>query len=146
MALAIGALALAALIGLYQVATHFMFHQPSSRSEVLTRALIVWSVFLGLSAALRGGALLSVDLLYRMLERTPYLGVLRTFILVLTLGFLVIALVFGIDVVLRVRFQTLAGLDISISWAYAAIPTGALFGILAVVVNYLDPRRGVIDT
>jgi TRAP-type C4-dicarboxylate transport system permease small subunit len=54
--------------------------------------------------------------------------------------------VFGIDVVHRVRFQSLAGLEISISWAYAAIPTGALFGILAVIANHLDPRRGEIDT
>jgi TRAP-type C4-dicarboxylate transport system permease small subunit len=146
MALAVLALALAALIGLYQVGTRFVFQQPSSWSEVLTRALIVWSVFLGLSAALRGGALLSVDLLYRTLARTPYLGVLRTFIMILTLVFLVIVLVFGIDVVHRVRFQTLAGLEISISWAYAAIPTGALFGILAVLANYLDPRRGEIET
>jgi TRAP-type C4-dicarboxylate transport system permease small subunit len=146
MALAVLALALAALIGFYQVATRFVFQQPSSWSEVLTRALIVWSVFLGLSAALRGGALLSVDMLYRTLARTPYLEVLRTFITLLTLSFLVIVLVFGIDVVHRVRFQTLAGLEISISWAYAAIPTGALFGILAVIANHLDPRRGEIDT
>lgn len=145
MALAVLALALAALIGLYQVGTRFVFQQPSSWSEVLTRALIVWSVFLGLSAALRGGALLSVDLLYRTLARTPYLGVLRTFIMILTLVFLVIVLVFGIDMVHRVRFQTLAGLEISISWAYAAIPTGVLFGILAVLANYLDPRRGEIE-
>lgn len=145
MVLAVLALALAALIGFYQVGTRFVFQQPSSWSEVLTRALIVWSVFLGLSAALRGGALLSVDMLYRTLAHTPYLGVLRTFITLLTLTFLVIVLVFGIDVVYRVRFQTLAGLEISISWAYAAIPTGAFFGILAVIANHLDPRRGEID-
>lgn len=146
MALAVAALAVAALVGFYQVVTRFVFQQPSSWSEVLTRALIVWSVFLGLSAALRGGALLAVDLLYRTLQDTPYLAVLRLFILALTLLFLVIVLVFGIDVTHRVRFQTLAGLEISISWAYAAIPTGALFGILAVIANHLDPRRGEIDT
>jgi TRAP-type C4-dicarboxylate transport system permease small subunit len=146
MALAVAALAVAALVGFYQVVTRFVFQQPSSWSEVLTRALIVWSVFLGLSAALRGGALLAVDLLYRTLQNTPYLAVLRLFILALTLLFLVIVLVFGIDVTHRVRFQTLAGLEISISWAYAAIPTGALFGILAVIANHLDPRRGEIDT
>ena len=146
MALAVVSLALAALIGLYQVGTRFVFQQPSSWSEVLTRSLIVWSVFLGLSAALRGGALLSVDLLYRTLARTRYLVVLRTFITALTLGFLGVKLVFGIDMAHRVRFQTLAGLEISIAWAYAAIPTGALFGILAVLSNHLDPRRGELDT
>jgi TRAP-type C4-dicarboxylate transport system permease small subunit len=145
MALACLALALAALTGLYQVVTRFLFHQPSSWSEVLTRTLVVWMVFLGLSAALRGGALLSVDLVYRLVGRTPYLGILRFAIAALTIGFLSIVLYFGIDIVHRVRFQTLAGLEISISWAYAAVPTGAAFGILATIANYLDPRRGEFD-
>jgi C4-dicarboxylate transporter, DctQ subunit len=95
--------------------------------------------------ALRNGALLSVDLLYRTLARTPHLAWLRALITLSTLLFLVIVVVHGYDIVHRVRFQTLAGLEISISWAYAAIPVGAAFGILAVVANFLDPRRGEID-
>lgn len=146
LALAAFALGVAALVGLFQVGTRFVFQQPSSWSEVLTRALIVWSVWLGMSAALRGGALLAVDLTYRLMARTPYLAVLRAAVACITLGFLIIVFVFGIDVVHRVRFQTLAGLEISIAWAYAAIPTGAFFGILAVIANYLDPRRGEIET
>jgi TRAP-type C4-dicarboxylate transport system permease small subunit len=67
-------------------------------------------------------------------------------IMICTLTFLVILVWFGLDVVQRVRFQTLAGLEISISWAYAAIPVGAFFGILAVIANFLDPRRGEIET
>jgi len=139
------AMAGAALSGLFQVVTRFVFQQPSTWSEVTTRTLIIWSVFLGLSAALRGGALLSVDLLYRTLARTRHLVWLQAMITLLTLLFLSIVVVAGWEIVHRVRFQTLAGLEISISWAYAAIPAGAVFGILAVIANFLDPRRGELD-
>ena len=107
--------------------------------------MIIWSVFLGLGAALRGGALLSVDLLYRITARTPYLVWLRGMITACTLLFLCIVVWYGWDVVYRVRFQNLAGLEISISWANAAIPVGAMFGILGVVANFVDPRRGEVE-
>lgn len=146
MAIAGLALALAAVIGLWQVGTRFILESPSDWSEVLTRFLIIWSVFLGLSAAIRGGALLSVDLLYRTLERTRYLRLLQAMISLSTLAFLVVMLWQGIAIVQRIRFQTLAGLEISISWAYAAIPVGAAFAMLSVAAHFLDPRRGEIET
>jgi TRAP-type C4-dicarboxylate transport system permease small subunit len=145
MALACLALAGALLSGLFQVVARFVLNQPSTWSEVLTRTLIIWSVFLGLSAALRGGTLLSVDLMYRTLARTRHLVWLQALITLLTLLFLTIVVVHGWDIVHRVRFQTLAGLEISISWAYSAIPVGAFLGILAVIANFLDPRRGELD-
>ena len=145
MTLACLALALAALAGLYQIGARFILQSPSSWTEVLTRFLVVWSVFLGLSAAIRGGALLSVDLLYRTVARTPYLRHLQACISLATLSFLLVMIVEGWNIVQRIRFQTLAGLEISISWAYAAIPVGALFAVVAVLAHFLDPRRGEID-
>lgn len=145
MALACLALALAALAGLYQVVARFVLQSPSSWTEVATRFLIVWSVFLGLSAAIRGGALLSVDLLYRKVARTPYLRHLQACISLATLAFLVVMIWAGSNIVQRIRFQNLAGLEISIAWAYAAIPVGALFAVVAVLAHFIDPRRGEID-
>jgi len=146
MAAACISLSVAALTGMFQIFTRFVLEQPSAWTEVLTRTTIIWSVYLGLSVALRGGALLSVDLAYRVAAGTPFLRPLQTMIMICTLTFLVILVWFGLDVVQRVRFQTLAGLEISISWAYAAIPVGAFFGILAVIANFLDPRRGEMET
>lgn len=146
MVTACGALAGAALCGAYQIVTRFVFEEPSTWSEVLTRTLIIWSVFLGLGAALRGGALLSVDLLYRTMARTRYLPWLHAFISGCSMLFLLIIVWFGWVVVYRVRFQNLAGLEIPISWAYAAIPVGAMFGILGLLANIVDPRRGELET
>ena len=146
MFLACLAMAGAAICGFYQIIARFVLQEPSTWSEVLTRTLIIWSVFLGLGAALRGGALLSVDLLYRTMARTRYLPWLHTFISGCSMFFLLIVVWFGWVVVYRVRFQNLAGLEIPISWAYAAIPVGAMFGILGLLANYLDPRRGELET
>jgi len=41
----------------------------------------------------------------------------------------------------RVRFQTFASLDISIAWAYAAVPVGAALAIVAVIAQHLDPKK-----
>lgn len=145
LAVACIALAVAALAGLFQIITRFVLQQPSDWTEVLTRTMIIWSVYLGLAAALRGGALLSVDLLYRIASRTPYLRVLQLLITGCTLLFLCVVVWHGWDVVHRVRFQNLAGLEISISWAYAAVPVGASFGILGVIANFIDPKRGELE-
>lgn len=146
LALACIMLAVAALCGAFQIITRFVLEEPSTWSEVLTRTLIIWSVFLGLGAALRGGALLSVDLLYRTVARTRYLPILHFLLTAATMLFLMIVVWYGWDVVYRVRFQNLAGLEIPISWAYAAIPVGAMFGILGLLANYIDPRRGELET
>jgi TRAP-type C4-dicarboxylate transport system permease small subunit len=146
MALACLTLAAAALCGGYQILARFVLQEPSTWTEVLTRTLMIWSVFLGLSASLRGGALLSVDLLYRTVAKTRYLSVLHVMITGCTMLFLLVVVWYGWDVVYRVRFQNLAGLEIPISYAYAAIPTGAMFGVLGLLANYLDPRRGELET
>ena len=146
LALACITLAIAALCGGYQIIARFVLQEPSTWTEVLTRTLMIWSVFLGLSAALRGGALLSVDLLYRTVAKTKYLPVLHFSITAVTMLFLLVVVWYGWDVVQRLRFQNLAGLEISIAWAYAAVPVGAAFGILGVIANFLDPRRGELET
>lgn len=145
MALACIALALAALAGLYQVIARFVLESPSAWTEVLTRFLVVWSVFLGLAPSLRGGALLSVDLAYRKLTGTRWLRPLQALISMSCLAFLAVTLWWGVQLVQRIRFQNLAGLEISISWAYLAVPVGALFALVAVVAHFLDPRRGELD-
>jgi TRAP-type C4-dicarboxylate transport system permease small subunit len=53
---------------------------------------------------------------------------------------------FGWEMMQRVRFQNLAGLEISIAWAYAPIPLGALFCIVSAIANFLDRREEELDT
>ncbi len=53
---------------------------------------------------------------------------------------------FGINLTWRVRFQSFAAMEMSMAWAYAALPVGALLCILAVIANHLDPINEELDT
>ncbi len=137
-------LAVLALIGGYQVLTRFVWNQPSPWTEELIGRLFVWCVMLGVVAGFRQGALVSVDLMLRLSKGT-WLKVVRLTILVVTLVFLAVVTWFGFDLAWRIRFQTFATLPISIAWAYLALPVGALFSILAVVANYIDPLNRELE-
>jgi TRAP-type C4-dicarboxylate transport system permease small subunit len=138
-------LAAASAIGFYQVMTRFVFSEPATWSETAVRVLLIWMAYLGLCGAIRVGALISVDALYRACRgraRRALQGLITLSTLVL-LGLLVW---FGIALAYRVRFQTLAGLEIPVTWAYAAIPAGAAISILAVLAHYFDPKREELET
>ncbi len=137
-------LAVLALIGGYQVLTRFVWNQPSPWTEELIGRLFVWCVMLGVVAGFRQGALVSVDLMLRLSKGT-WLKVVRLTILVVTLVFLAVVTWFGFDLAWRIRFQTFATLPISIAWAYLALPVGALFSMLAVVANYIDPLNRELE-
>jgi len=131
-------LALAAGLALYQVLTRFLLSQPSTWSAVVVQLSLVWMVFLGLVGALRQGTLLAVDAAQRYAPPAVrrWLERLST---AATLTVLAVLLWHGGLLAWRVRFQTLAGLEISIAWAYAAIPAGALAGLLALAARQLEP-------
>lgn len=137
-------LAVLACIGLYQVLTRFIWNAPSPWTEELIGRLFVWCVMLGIVAAFRQGALVSVDLMLR-LSRGAWLRFVRRLILVVTLGFLGVLVWYGLDLAWRIRFQTFATLPMSIAWAYLALPFGALFSMLAVVANHLDPQNKELE-
>jgi len=142
----IAALLLAALacIGLYQVLIRFIWNQPSPWSEELIGRLFVWCVMLGIVAAFRQGALVSVDLMLR-LSRGAWHRFVRRLVLAVTLGFLGVLAYYGFDLAWRIRFQTFATLPLSISWAYLALPVGAAFSMLAVIANHLDPLNRELE-
>lgn len=143
-AVACAMLAAAACVGFYQVLARFVLEQPATWSEVLVRTLLIWMVYLGVVAVMRAGALVSVDVL-RRLAKGRAARILDGLVTGSTLAVLIILLVAGIQITWRVRFQVMAGLEIPISWAYAAIPVGAAFAILAVLAHHFDPRRLELD-
>jgi C4-dicarboxylate transporter DctQ subunit len=132
-------LVVAAVSAFYQVVTRFIFEQPSTWSEALTRTCLIWMVFLGITIAFRHGALVAIDLAYRSVSGRLQ-TLLQGFITLSSISLLGVILWFGIQMTWRVRFQTLAGLEVPIAWAYAALPVGAFFSLLAVIAHYIDRR------
>ena len=137
-------LAIISCLGMWQVVTRFVFSQPSVWTEEIMRRLLIWMGMLGSVVAVRKGALVSVDLMLR-LSRGTWLRVVRWVITSVHLAFFGVLLWFGTDLVYRVRFQTFASMELSMSWAYAAVPVGALLAILATVAQHLDPQNGELE-
>jgi TRAP-type C4-dicarboxylate transport system permease small subunit len=131
-------LAVISCLGMWQVVSRFVLSQPSTWTEEAMRRLLIWCVMLGVVVAFRRGALVSVDLMLR-LSKGAWRQLVRAVITVSSLTFLGVLLWFGIDLAWRVRFQTFASMEISMAWAYAALPVGAGLAIVAVLAQHLDP-------
>jgi TRAP-type C4-dicarboxylate transport system permease small subunit len=136
-AVAVAALALAVGAGAWQVATRFVLSQPSTWSEALVRTALIWMVLLGVALALREGALVSIDLAERY-GPAPVKRAVAAATLAASLSFMGVLFWFGWGMAERVRFQQMAGLEVSIAWGYAAIPVGAAFAMLGAFARFVD--------
>ena len=137
-------LAAISALGLWQVVARFVLSQPSTWTEESMRRLLIWMVMLGTVVAFRRGALVSVDLMLRT-ARGAWRSTVRWIITSTALAYLAVLVWFGINLVTRVRFQTFASMELSMGWAYAALPVGAALAMLAVVANHLDPVNEELD-
>ena len=146
LAFACAMLVVAACLGLYQIFARFVFQQPAEWSEVLIRFSLIWMVFMGAPMAFRQGAMVCVDILHRkggpvMKRALDWLVALAALTLI---GFMIR---YGFDYSYRARVQTISGLEsFSMTWAYLAVPIGAVFCVFGVVGCLLDPRRMELET
>jgi TRAP-type C4-dicarboxylate transport system permease small subunit len=131
-------LATISCLGMWQVVARFVLSQPSTWTEESMRRLLIWMVMLGTVVAFRRGALVSVDLMLRS-ARGAWLATVRWTITLTALAYLAVLVWFGINLVTRVRFQTFASMELSMGWAYAALPVGAALAMVAVVAHHLAP-------
>jgi TRAP-type C4-dicarboxylate transport system permease small subunit len=136
----------AACLGLYQILARFVFQQPAEWSEVLIRFTLIWMVFMGAPAAFRQGAMVCVDLVHRLAGPTGK-RVLDWIVAIAALVLIGFMIRYGFDYSYRARVQTISGLEsFSMTWAYLAIPVGAIFCVFGVVGCLIDPRRQELDT
>ena len=139
-------LAVAAALGLWQIITRFVIERPAEWTEVLIRFSLIWMVFLGIPQAFRIGAMVSVDVLYR-LTRGRLRRVFDTLVAAAALLLVAVLIWVGWDYAQRGSVQSVTGLeDVSMFWAYLAMPVGGLFAALAIVGNWLDPQRLELET
>lgn len=146
MAAACAMLALASALGVYQIITRFVLEQPAEWTEVIIRFSLIWMVFLGVPAAFRQGAMVSVDVLYRW-SPPSIKRVLDFVVCAAALALVGVILWWGWDYAQRGKVQTMIGLeDVSMFWAYLALPVGAVFAAIGIVGNLLDPQRMELET
>jgi TRAP-type C4-dicarboxylate transport system permease small subunit len=144
-ALACTALAVAVAAGSWQVFSRFATETPATWSEALVRVSLVWMVLLGLAATLRAGALVSIDVAHRY-TRGAVRRSIEAMTLACVLSLMGVLFWFGWAMAERVRFQTMAGLEVSIAWGYAAIPIGAALAVVGALAHFLDRRSEELET
>ncbi|MBP6018586.1 MAG: TRAP transporter small permease [Burkholderiaceae bacterium] len=124
-------------LAFYQVLTRFIFHDASPWTEEILRRAMIWMVTLGLALGFRHGAHISVDVIARVQNRLVQRVVPPT-VFIISLLFLLTVVWLGSDMAYRVRFQTFGSLDISMFWAYLAIPAGAALSVITLIAHYLS--------
>ena len=139
-------LALSSFFAIHQIVTRFILESPAEWTEVLIRFSLIWMVFLGLPTAFRQGAMVSVDLLYR-LSGQRMRRVLDTAVAIAALTLSAVIFWWGLDYANRGSVQSMIGLEgVSMFWAYLAMPVGAVFSMIGIVGNWLDPQRLELET
>jgi TRAP-type C4-dicarboxylate transport system permease small subunit len=139
------ALAVAVLAGLWQVFSRFATETPAVWSEALVRTALIWMAYLGVAVALRVGALVSIDVAHRY-ARGAARRAIEAAALACSLSLMGVVFWFGWIMAQRVQFQEMAGLEVSMSWGYAAIPVGAVFAAVGAVANFLDRRSEELES
>ena len=139
-------LVIASALGVFQIVTRFVLEQPAEWSEILIRVSLIWMVFLGIPMAFRQGAMVSVDVLYRW-SPIKVKRVLDWVVCLAALLLIAIIIWWGWDYALRGRVQSMAGLEsISMFWGYVAMPIGAMFCVIGIIGNLIDPQRQELET
>jgi TRAP-type C4-dicarboxylate transport system permease small subunit len=146
MAGACAMMVVAASLGVFQIVTRFVLERPAEWSEILIRFSLIWMVFLGIPAAFRQGAMVSVDVLYRW-SPLQFRRVLDWLVCLAALALITIILWWGWDYAQRGSVQSMAGLEsVSMFWAYLAMPVGSVFCVIGIIGNLLDPMRLELET
>jgi TRAP-type C4-dicarboxylate transport system permease small subunit len=139
-------LAISASLGLFQIIMRFIIEAPAEWTEVLIRFSLIWMVFMGIPMAFRQGAMVSVDVLYRW-SPPPIKRVLDFVVSFAALALIAVVIWWGWDYANRGKVQTVIGLEnVSMFWAYLAMPVGGLFSVISIIGNLLDPQRLELET
>ncbi|MBX9752460.1 MAG: TRAP transporter small permease subunit [Roseococcus sp.] len=143
-AIAVVALLVAVFAGFWQVVARFATETPSVWSEALVRTALIWMAFIGLAAAIRTGSLVSIDMAHRY-SRGKIRRSIEAAVLAGNLSLMGVLFWFGWIMAERVKFQEMAGLEVSISWGYAALPIGAAFAVLGAIGQFLDRQAEELE-
>lgn len=138
-------MALAVTLGMFQVIMRFVLEIPAEWTEVMIRFSLIWMVFMGIPYAFRIGAMVSVDVLARLVGPTGK-RILSFCTCVAALILMVTIIWWGWDYATRGRMQSVIGLEgVTMFWAYLALPVGGLFCLPAILAQFFDPRNSELE-
>ena len=128
-----------AVVVLVQVVLRYVFRSPLVWAEEASVFLMIWISFVGSGLAIRDGAHIAMNLLYKRLPPLWSQLVLAASCLAI-LAFLVILFWQGLLLALFVGDQPSPALRIPMTWPYLIIPIGAAFMIVEIIAAFVDPK------
>ncbi|WEK54733.1 MAG: TRAP transporter small permease [Candidatus Cohnella colombiensis] len=120
-----------------QVISRFLIDIPLTWSEEAARYLMIYSVFLGASLALRNHRLIAIEVVSELVK-PKIRKVLRITVLVISIIFCAMLLFKGIDIMEIVSRQKSAALRIPMDIPYMAIPIGAALMIINAIACIIE--------
>ena len=120
------------------------FKHPLNWAQDVALVAFAWLIFFGSDIALRGAGLVGVDLI---IKKFPA-GVRKTVDIVfkcMIIVFLLILVYFGIRMTVSGWERQITALEISYSWVTLAVPTGAFFMTISVVMKLIERIKTPAD-
>lgn len=121
----------------YQVFARYVLQSPLVWSEALIRYAMVWIVLLGTAVALRKGLLISVEAVLFLVPK-KIKKAMKYLIVVINAVFLVLLIVYGLQIMQSLSHSRTGAIDIPISWVYAAIPVGSTLALINCIAVFID--------
>ncbi len=137
------ALAIMTLIVLSQVVTRYFLGFSFRWSEEVARYLMIWMVFLSASVVQRRDGHIRVDYFAAMMSP----GVTRAFSILsraAIIGYLGVLIVQGWTTAVFMETTRFASIDVSMFWAYLALPVGGCLMALFECVNLIGDIRSPV--
>ena len=123
-----------------QVLARYVFDYPLSWPEELGRFLFAWIVFLGIVQVLRMEEMPCLDLVYQWLPEKAG-DLLKFFTSLVVLGFLLIMLKGGWELMARQTKQISVALEVPMAVVYCAIPFGTFLMVLLMFFKTIGQGR-----
>lgn len=125
-----------------QVTLRYGFGVTPLWSEEIGRYLLIWTVLIGSALSVRGDEHIRVDLLVRLMP-AKVARIWNAAMRLLALGVFVLLTVLGIDAMIFLDGMNSSGLQIPLSWPFAAVPVFfALSAVFAAVEVLRGPTTG----
>jgi TRAP-type C4-dicarboxylate transport system permease small subunit len=130
----VGLVAIITVVTFLQVFTRYVTGDPLIWTEEAARYLFVWITLIGGAAAVRGNGHFGLDILRRLFPalRVP-LGAIS---MLVVFAFLALLFYTGILETRQAATQLSPGLQVTMHWAFLAIPIGAALALWHVLAHW----------
>lgn len=125
-----------------QVVARYIFNHALSWPEELGRFLFAWIVFLGTVSVMQSDEMLALDVIYNWIPKKVG-KILQIVISLIVLGFLLVMVKGGHDLMVRQASHTSVGLQIPMSIVYFIIPFATSLMALVMICKIVNQVRSL---